>query len=84
MKIFCILTEINGSQVGTEEVHTSLTSQLSANNADTSAANLLELSMKKEHELPLLSFSSVVAATDNFSFLNKLGEGGFGPVYKVC
>jgi len=22
-------------------------------------------------------------ATDNFSVTNKLGEGGFGPVYKV-
>ncbi|KAK9084905.1 hypothetical protein Sjap_025316 [Stephania japonica] len=27
-------------------------------------------------------FSSVRAATDNFSEANKLGEGGFGPVYK--
>lgn len=26
---------------------------------------------------------SVIAATDNFSFANKLGEGGFGPVFKV-
>ncbi|XP_072993283.1 G-type lectin S-receptor-like serine/threonine-protein kinase B120 isoform X2 [Typha latifolia] len=33
-------------------------------------------------ELPLLSFDSLVAATDNFSQTNFLGEGGFGPVYK--
>ncbi|KAF8026190.1 hypothetical protein BT93_F2868 [Corymbia citriodora subsp. variegata] len=32
--------------------------------------------------LPLFSFSSVTAATQNFSNSNKLGEGGFGPVYK--
>ncbi|KAK2632454.1 hypothetical protein EUGRSUZ_L01528 [Eucalyptus grandis] len=32
--------------------------------------------------LPLFSFSSVTAATENFSNSNKLGEGGFGPVYK--
>lgn len=25
----------------------------------------------------------VEAATENFSFSNKIGEGGFGPVYKV-
>ncbi|CAI0550196.1 unnamed protein product [Linum tenue] len=34
-----------------------------------------------------LSFSSlkdVLVATDNFSEANKLGEGGFGPVYKVA
>ncbi|KAJ4718595.1 Receptor-like serine/threonine-protein kinase [Melia azedarach] len=37
---------------------------------------------KKEVELPLFSFSSVSAATNNFSDTNKLGEGGFGPVYK--
>ncbi|CAN6540644.1 unnamed protein product [Malus baccata var. baccata] len=28
-------------------------------------------------------FSSLKAATNNFSSENKLGEGGFGPVYKV-
>ncbi|XP_072966500.1 G-type lectin S-receptor-like serine/threonine-protein kinase B120 isoform X2 [Typha angustifolia] len=33
-------------------------------------------------ELPLLSFDSLVAATDKFSHMNFLGEGGFGPVYK--
>ncbi|XVE50436.1 hypothetical protein DITRI_Ditri01bG0162300 [Diplodiscus trichospermus] len=37
---------------------------------------------KKEVEIPLFSFSSVSAATNNFSVSNKLGEGGFGPVYK--
>ncbi|KAL5737862.1 hypothetical protein ACOSP7_030623 [Xanthoceras sorbifolium] len=36
----------------------------------------------KDPGLPLFSFSSVSAATDNFSIDNKLGEGGFGPVYK--
>ena len=33
--------------------------------------------------MPLFSLKSVSAATDNFSDANKLGEGGFGPVYKV-
>ncbi|GLT52412.1 hypothetical protein SLA2020_257570 [Shorea laevis] len=37
---------------------------------------------KKEVEIPLFNFSSVSAATNNFSSSNKLGEGGFGPVYK--
>ncbi|KAL0001038.1 hypothetical protein SO802_014819 [Lithocarpus litseifolius] len=36
----------------------------------------------KEMELPLFSFSSVSTTTNYFSASNKLGEGGFGPVYK--
>ena len=35
-------------------------------------------------ELPLFSFDCIISATDSFSFRNLLGEGGFGPVYKVC
>lgn len=38
---------------------------------------------RKDACLPLFSFASVSLATDNFSIENKLGEGGFGPVYKV-
>ncbi|KAJ8534916.1 hypothetical protein K7X08_016644 [Anisodus acutangulus] len=33
-------------------------------------------------ELTFFSFSGVAAATSNFSNENKLGHGGFGPVYK--
>ncbi|KAK6129917.1 hypothetical protein DH2020_036311 [Rehmannia glutinosa] len=35
-----------------------------------------------DFDLPMFSYASVSAATDNFSPENKLGEGGFGPVYK--
>lgn len=34
-------------------------------------------------DLPLFNFNSVAAATNNFSEENKLGQGGFGLVYKV-
>ncbi|XP_042520168.1 G-type lectin S-receptor-like serine/threonine-protein kinase B120 [Macadamia integrifolia] len=33
-------------------------------------------------ELPLFDFDCVAVATRNFSEENKLGQGGFGPVYK--
>ncbi|KAI3509918.1 hypothetical protein L1887_25443 [Cichorium endivia] len=33
-------------------------------------------------ELPLFSFSTIAKATASFSPDNKIGEGGFGPVYK--
>ncbi|GAY69190.1 hypothetical protein CUMW_270080 [Citrus unshiu] len=36
----------------------------------------------KDSWLPLFSLASVSAATENFSTQCKLGEGGFGPVYK--
>lgn len=34
-------------------------------------------------DLPFINFVNLRAATENFSAANKLGEGGFGPVYKV-
>ncbi|KAI4333764.1 hypothetical protein L6164_018530 [Bauhinia variegata] len=37
---------------------------------------------KEEMDLPTFDFRTITNATDNFSSDNKLGEGGFGPVYK--
>ncbi|KAJ4835468.1 hypothetical protein Tsubulata_032373 [Turnera subulata] len=37
---------------------------------------------KDELELPLFEFTRIVDATSNFSIHKKLGEGGFGPVYR--
>ena len=34
-------------------------------------------------ELPLFELATIVSATNNFSINKKLGQGGFGPVYKV-
>ncbi|KAH6835696.1 S-locus lectin protein kinase family protein [Perilla frutescens var. hirtella] len=36
----------------------------------------------KDIELPLFDLATLMKATDSFSLNNKLGEGGFGPVYK--
>lgn len=38
---------------------------------------------KEDVELPLIDLDTIVTATNNFSINNKLGEGGFGPVYKM-
>ena len=49
----------------------------------TSNKVIEELSQVKLQELLLFDFERVVAATNNFHLSNKLGQGGFGPVYKV-
>ncbi|KAL5772596.1 hypothetical protein ACOSQ2_012520 [Xanthoceras sorbifolium] len=41
-----------------------------------------DMSQVKIQDLPLFNFQKLATATDNFSFTNKLGQGGFGPVYK--
>ena len=38
---------------------------------------------REDMELPIFDLAAITNATDNFSSNNKLGEGGFGPVYKV-
>ncbi|KAJ0644714.1 putative protein kinase RLK-Pelle-DLSV family [Helianthus annuus] len=40
------------------------------------------ISGNEDLELPLFGLPTLVKATNNFSMDNKLGEGGFGPVYK--
>jgi hypothetical protein len=37
----------------------------------------------KLQEMPLFNFQELASATNNFHLSNKLGQGGFGPVYKV-
>ena len=37
----------------------------------------------EDMELPIFNLITISNATDNFAINNKLGEGGFGSVYKV-
>ncbi|KAK2644258.1 hypothetical protein Ddye_019453 [Dipteronia dyeriana] len=41
--------------------------------------NLNEIELQ---DLPLFDFEKLATATNNFHLTNKLGQGGFGPVYK--
>ncbi|KAJ0721820.1 putative protein kinase RLK-Pelle-DLSV family [Helianthus annuus] len=52
--------------------------------ADRYALDKKDNSVRMEDldELPLLSLNKIVKATDNFNINKKIGEGGFGPVYK--
>ena len=40
-------------------------------------------SQQEDLELPLIDLFAIEKATNYFSVNNILGEGGFGPVYKV-
>ncbi|CAN1281444.1 G-type lectin S-receptor-like serine/threonine-protein kinase At4g27290 [Linum perenne] len=42
---------------------------------------IVTLGRKEEAELTLFELATIVEATNNFSETNKLGEGGYGPVY---
>ncbi|XP_029128724.1 G-type lectin S-receptor-like serine/threonine-protein kinase At1g11330 isoform X2 [Cajanus cajan] len=51
--------------------------------AEYSSDNVFgDLSQVKLQELLILNFGKLVTSTNNFHPSNKLGEGGFGPVYK--
>lgn len=39
--------------------------------------------VKEDIDIPYFNLQSILVATDNFAEANLLGEGGFGPVYKV-
>ncbi|KAH6764618.1 hypothetical protein C2S51_015867 [Perilla frutescens var. frutescens] len=53
-----------------------------ADNKCASVRNSQVEELSDRFELPIFSFSSIAASTNNFSTMSKLGEGGFGPVYK--
>ncbi|CAI9285036.1 unnamed protein product [Lactuca saligna] len=54
---------------------------LMASDSFNDASNL-DNSGRKISEMTVFSYPSILASTNNFTSENKLGEGGFGPVYK--
>lgn len=46
------------------------------------AVGKLQSEVKRGSDLRIFSYASIMAMTNRFSIENKLGEGGFGPVYK--
>ncbi|XVE90429.1 hypothetical protein DITRI_Ditri20bG0077000 [Diplodiscus trichospermus] len=50
--------------------------------AKFSGSDMLKDKEVKLNQLPLFKFEELATATANFKHSNKLGQGGFGPVYK--
>ncbi|KAK4479350.1 hypothetical protein RD792_014862 [Penstemon davidsonii] len=42
----------------------------------------MKIDGSRGYDVIIFTHASILASTDNFSSINKLGEGGFGPVYK--
>ncbi|CAN4104857.1 unnamed protein product [Withania somnifera] len=51
-------------------------------NREREVQNLINENDKQDIAVPFISLENILATTDNFSDVNKLGHGGFGPVYK--
>ncbi|MCD7448456.1 hypothetical protein HAX54_042254 [Datura stramonium] len=51
-------------------------------NREREARNLINENDKQDIAVPFFCLENILAATDNFSDAHKLGQGGFGPVYK--
>ncbi|PNX67769.1 G-type lectin S-receptor-like serine/threonine-protein kinase, partial [Trifolium pratense] len=44
--------------------------------------NQTESKENEDIDIPIFDLPTIANATNNFSIDNKLGQGGFGPVYK--
>ncbi|KAJ9705863.1 hypothetical protein PVL29_003794 [Vitis rotundifolia] len=51
-------------------------------NYDYPSENLQGDTLAKSKDFPLIGLELILKATQHFSYENKLGQGGFGPVYK--
>ncbi|KAK9107013.1 hypothetical protein Syun_023024 [Stephania yunnanensis] len=78
------LEKINGGkrEIGLDLLSFDFSTKTNAVNGELSDKNKNASGEKWEAELPFFNFSSISTATDNFSDANKLGQGGFGLVYK--
>lgn len=76
--IACLLRE-RGQQRGVERSHLALLQELACPRGVTMTD---EGQLVSSEDLPFMDLTTIRAATDNFSDSNKLGQGGFGTVYK--
>ncbi|XP_059661969.1 G-type lectin S-receptor-like serine/threonine-protein kinase At1g11330 isoform X2 [Cornus florida] len=74
----CILCRVKSG--GARKCHSLIIQKLFSSRKRNISANT-NIYQEESSEI-FLNLEKIAAATDNFSIANKLGEGGFGPVYK--
>ncbi|KAG6689836.1 hypothetical protein I3842_11G194400 [Carya illinoinensis] len=81
--VYCVRRKKELKENGDDLLLLDLSMTIESNSSELTESIRHGNSRRGEVKMPLFSFASVSAATDNFSDANKLGEGGFGPVYKM-
>ncbi|WMV36909.1 hypothetical protein MTR67_030294 [Solanum verrucosum] len=77
MKSLPLPFSISDSSKGTQGAHKS-----HWHKAEGEAKVLMNENSDEAIDVPYFHLETILAATDNFSNANKLGQGGFDPVYK--
>ncbi|EXB99124.1 G-type lectin S-receptor-like serine/threonine-protein kinase [Morus notabilis] len=72
----------NLDETGCQKKEESILKELTNSEGFNNTEEIIGFDGKKGKDLKLFSFASILAATENFSPENKLGQGGFGPVFK--
>lgn len=75
--VVLVLSTKPGSFQRSRDLLTTVQRKFSTNRKNSGERNMDDI------ELPMFDFNTITMATDNFSEANKLGQGGFGIVYKV-
>ncbi|KAL5546985.1 hypothetical protein UlMin_006672 [Ulmus minor] len=81
-KIIISLVVIFGIVILAAAIYGFLRRRRTNKKASDSPARSLQSATNELSELPFFDFDSILVATKNFSVTNKLGQGGFGSVYK--
>ena len=75
--VVLVLSTKPGSFQRSRDLLTTVQRKFSTNRKNSGERNMDDI------ELPMFDFNTITMATDNFSEANKLGQGGFGIVYRV-
>ncbi|KAI3803880.1 hypothetical protein L1987_32044 [Smallanthus sonchifolius] len=87
--LFCGISYISYKRLANRRNKNQKNIEFMSGNTQTHINELLHLDHSKEEDregidVPYFELENIIAATDDFSEENRLGQGGFGPVYKYA